>query len=83
MNVNARMTTFVFFHEPMSLVMDITIGWRGWLSCCRWNIGQSILFAPFIDLSSFCYYEYVFGYGLIGVLFLSYFEAFANRMSTC
>jgi hypothetical protein len=27
--------------------------------------------APFIDLSSFYYYEYLLGYGVIGVLFIS------------
>lgn len=31
------------------------------------NIGQKTLFTPFINLSNFCYYEHLLGYGLIGV----------------
>jgi hypothetical protein len=83
MNVNVRMTMFVFSHKPGSLMIDIIVGWRGQLTHYGWNIGQNILFEPFIDLSNFSYYEYLLGYGLIGVWLLSYFEVFANRMSIC
>ncbi len=81
-NVNVKMTMFVFFHKLGSVMIDIIVG-KGSFNPLQWNIGQNILFAPFIDLSIFCYYEYLLGYGLIGVLLLSYFEVFANRMSIC
>jgi hypothetical protein len=69
MNVNVKMTMFVFSCGSMSLAMDIITGWRG----------QLTLFAPFVNFSNFCYFEHLLNYGLIGVLLLSYIRVLANE----
>jgi hypothetical protein len=80
MNVNVKM--MIFFFSQTWVPSDRHYHWlKGPVNLLSMEHWAKYFVHTIHRFINFCYYEYLLGYGIIGVLLLLYFEVFTNRMN--